>query len=184
MKQQLVHLKLWELDGCAFHSKDHTEKPGWKVICRRTVQNLGLEPEVGLVFDHVSVKGFPKAQEDGPVQVAPVAAQLQHRHIPLLHIWVRLGLIIFQMKSSNFSKYVDRRSVRQQPGPALELPGRTLHKHSHNSIPVLRGQFEGLINDSVRDSDTEGGASWLDLVFASLEQNLIVSWDALLLFII
>lgn len=160
------------------------EKPGWKIIGRRAVQNLGLEPEMGLVFDHVSVKGFPKAQKNGAVQVAPVAAQLQHRHIPLLHIWVRFGLIVFQMKSSNFGKYVNRRPIWQQPGPALELPGRTLNEDSHNSIPVLRSQFKRLIDDSVWDSDTERGAPRLDLVFASLEQHLIVSGDALLLFII
>lgn len=48
------------------------------------------------------VEGFPKAQEDGPVQMAPVAAQLQDGHVPLLHVGVRLCLVILQMKGSNW----------------------------------------------------------------------------------
>lgn len=48
------------------------------------------------------VQGFPKAQEDGPVQMAPVAAQLQHGHVPLLHVGVSLRLVILQMKGSDW----------------------------------------------------------------------------------
>lgn len=47
------------------------------------------------------VEGFPKAQEDRPVQMAPVAAELQDGHVPLLNIGVRLRLVILQMKGSN-----------------------------------------------------------------------------------
>lgn len=48
------------------------------------------------------VEGFPKAQEDGPVQMAPVAAQLQDGHIPLLNVGVCLCLVVLQMKGSNW----------------------------------------------------------------------------------
>lgn len=50
---------------------------------------------------HRLVKSFPKAQEHGPVQVAPVAAELQHGHVPFLNVGVCLGLVILQMKSPN-----------------------------------------------------------------------------------
>lgn len=52
--------------------------------------------------DDWPVEGFPKTQEDGPVQVAPVAAQLQDCDVPLLHIKVCLCLIILQMKGSDW----------------------------------------------------------------------------------
>lgn len=48
------------------------------------------------------VEGFPEAQEDGPVQMAPVAAQLQDSHVPLLNVGVRLCLVVLQVKSSNW----------------------------------------------------------------------------------
>lgn len=48
------------------------------------------------------VEGFPKAQEDRPVQMAPVAAQLQDGHVPLLNVRVSLCLVILQMKGSNW----------------------------------------------------------------------------------
>lgn len=47
--------------------------------------------------------------------------------------------------SLTFSKNVNRRSVRQQPRPPFELPGRTLHKHSHHSIPARRNIYRLLI---------------------------------------
>lgn len=51
---------------------------------------------------HRLVKRFPKAQEHGPVQVAPVAAELQHGHVPFLNVGVRLGLVVLQMKGPNW----------------------------------------------------------------------------------
>lgn len=51
---------------------------------------------------HRLVKSFPEAQEHGPVQVAPVAAQLQHGHVPFLNVGVCLGLVVLQMKSPNW----------------------------------------------------------------------------------
>ncbi|TNN81557.1 hypothetical protein EYF80_008330 [Liparis tanakae] len=78
--------------------------------------------------------------------MAPVAAQLQDGHIPLLHIGIDLRFI-----------------------------GRW--KRS----PVLWSQFQRLIDDAVRHGDAQRRASRLDLVFAPLQQNLIVALDALLL---
>lgn len=146
--------------------------------------DLDSEPEVGFVFHHVSVEGFPEAQEDGPVQMASVAAQLQDGHIPLLHVGVCLCLVVLQMKGSNFGEDVDRRTVGQQPWPAFELPGRTLYEHGHHSIPVLRSQFERLIDDTIRHSDTQRRAARLDLVFAPLKQDLVVALEALFLLLL
>lgn len=50
------------------------------------------------------VQSFPKAQEHRSVQVAPVAAQLQHGHVPLLHVGVRLRLVVLQVKGSNWEE--------------------------------------------------------------------------------
>lgn len=50
--------------------------------------------------------------------------------------------------------------------------------------PVLRRQFQRLVDDAVRHGDTERGAAGLDLVFAPLEQDLVVPRDALLLLVL
>lgn len=50
-----------------------------------------------------------------------------------------------------------------------------------NCLPVLWSQFERLIDDTVRYGDRERRAAGLDLVFAPLEQNLIVALEAQLL---
>lgn len=54
---------------------------------------------------------------------------------------------------------------------------QTLNKYA----PVLWSQFQRLINDTVWHSDAQCCTTRLDLVFASLKQNLIVTLDALLL---
>lgn len=54
---------------------------------------------------------------------------------------------------------------------------QTLNKCS----PVLRSQFERLIDDAVRHSDAQCCAAGLDLIFAPLKQNLVVALDSLLL---
>lgn len=145
-----------------------------------------------------------------------------------------------------FGKNIHRRSIRQKPRPALELPGRTLDKDSHDTIPVnnqnsfkctfklylkhyshfsitiiyawqiiwlvlvltistacrpslpqpmkvhvcdlirlpvLWGQFKWLVDHSVRNGDANCGSAWLHLIFPSLQKNLIVSLNALFLFI-
>ena len=50
--------------------------------------------------------------------------------------------------------------------------------------PVLWGQFEGLVDDPIGHGDAEGGPPGLELVLPSLEQNLVVSLDALLLLLL
>lgn len=52
---------------------------------------------------HPLVESFPKAQEYGSVQVAPVAAELQDGHVPLLNIGVCLSFVVLQVKGPNWS---------------------------------------------------------------------------------
>lgn len=47
-------------------------------------------------------------------------------------------------------------------------------------VPVLGRQFQRLIDDAVRNGDAQRRAAGLDLVFAPLQQNLVVPLDALL----
>lgn len=49
--------------------------------------------------------------------------------------------------------------------------------------PVLWSQFERLVDDPVRHRDAQGGSAGLDLVFAPLQQHLVVPLDALLLLV-
>lgn len=49
--------------------------------------------------------------------------------------------------------------------------------------PVLGSQFERLVDDPVRHRDAQGGSAGLDLVFAPLQQHLVVPLDALLLLV-
>lgn len=116
--------------------------------------------------------------------------------------------------SLTFGKYVNGRAVGQQPRPALELPGRPLHEHSHHTIPaggkrwpllapmqwnsplfrlvpagkkrspVLRCQFQWLVDDTVGHGDAQRGPARLDLVFAPMKQDLVVPRDALLLLVL
>lgn len=52
-------------------------------------------------YQNTPVEGLPELQEHGPVEMALVVAQLQHGHIPLLHIGVHLLLVILQMEGSD-----------------------------------------------------------------------------------
>lgn len=65
------------------------------------------EPQVGFMLYHVPVQRLPEAQEHGPVQVAPVVAELQHRDVPLLHVGVQADFVILEMEGFNFGKYVN-----------------------------------------------------------------------------
>lgn len=67
------------------------------------------------------VEGFPKAQEDRPVQMAPVAAQLQDGHVPLLHVGVCLCLIILQVKGSNWRRNAHAHTHTDEFGLRVEV---------------------------------------------------------------
>lgn len=53
-------------------------------------------------------------------------------------------LLVKRTKLLTFGENVNRRSVRQQPRPAFELPRRSLNKDGHNSIPV--GNVHRVVN--------------------------------------
>lgn len=50
-----------------------------------------------------------------------------------------------QNKSLTFCKDINRRSIGQEPRPALELPGGSLDKHGHHTVPgTHRGRDMGM----------------------------------------
>lgn len=63
-------------------------------------------------------------------------------------------------------------------------PPSRLVRAGNKRSPVLRGQFQWLVNDAVRHGDAQRGPARLDLVFAPLKQDLVVPRDALLLLVL
>lgn len=65
---------------------------------------------------------------------------------------------------------------------------RTLNRDSKSAflrvVPVLRCQFERLVDHSVGHSDADAGASRLNLLFTPLQKHLVVPLDALLLLLV
>lgn len=51
-------------------------------------------------------------------------------------------------------------------------------------LPVLRYQFERLVNHTVGNGDADAGSSRLNLFFTPLQQHLVVPLDALLLLLV
>lgn len=88
-------------------------------------------------YKHPLVQSFPKAQEHGPVQVAPVAAELQDGHVPFLNVGVCLSFVVLQMKGPNWSG--TQRQMTSEPLKQLQET-YTLHNVNSQSIqPMSRG---------------------------------------------
>lgn len=74
----------------------------------------------------------------------------RNRLICISHMQTHRGLFVLnnarallcwissEKRNLTFSKYVDWRTIRQQPRPAFELPRRPLHEHGHNPVPANR----------------------------------------------
>lgn len=48
-----------------------------------------------------------------------------------------------QKQCLTFCKDINRRSIRQEPRPALELPGWSLDKHGHHTVPETQRGGQG-----------------------------------------
>ena len=124
------------------------------------------------VFDHKLIESFPKTAQNGSVHVSFVLIQLNDGHVPFANVGFESLLSPFQMKRLDSHKNFDGISI---PRPAFKLPRGSLRENGHHPIPVFRGEFVGVVDDSIRDGGT--------VRLPSLNQRFVVSSRLLLLFL-
>lgn len=80
------------------------------------------------------VQGFPEAQEDGSVQMAPVTAQLQDGHVPLLDVGVRLCFVVLQVKGSNWQEWTSRQVYTEHKRIFKRVDSLITRGKTHNTV--------------------------------------------------
>lgn len=109
-------------------------------LCYFAEESSELKLQVtALVFDHKLVQRGPKLEQTSLVQVSFRSRQLQNVYVPLGNIVVQTRLIPLEVKTFYTRKYFHRRTA---PRPAFKLPRRSMNKHGHNSIPIVRLQLD------------------------------------------
>lgn len=91
-----------------------------------------------------------------------------------------------QKKPLTFCKDINRRSIRQEPRPALELPGRALDKHGHHAVPATQrdGHGMGTAWDMSLTLSSTGCALAQLLLLESRRAHLATTPPAQLLFVL